>query len=296
MATEWFFDQDGDRHGPVTTGHLRGLAGQGIIRRGTLLWHEGMPEWVEARRVKGLFGEESAAATDPRVAPPAPPPLEDDRRTALDGRATAPRPLHASISPATSLLAATGVAITPLKDECIEGLLEASKIDLGLLGMILQHRKVVVVTNERIIYVHKRIVASEFATLDLRRVQGVAIRPRYRVAPIVIAVMLIWLFFLVAGPATLAGLLSGGLSLLTLLPALLCLGSAALLLVFSRRKMLMIEASSSSIALPATRSMRDILHFVDQVWTSIDQHSRAASVPPPEPSSQTPIRRVPAPR
>jgi hypothetical protein len=272
MATEWFFDQDGDRQGPVTTGQLRGLVGQGIVRRGTLLWREGMAEWVEAGRVKGLFGEESAAASDPRAAPPAPPPFVDDRREDLDGRSAATRLLGASDSSATSLLAATGVAITPLKDERIEGLLEAAKIDLGLVGMILQHRMVVVVTNERIIYVHKRIAASEFSTLDLRRVQGVASRPRYRVGFIVAAVMLVWIFFLVAGPATLGGLASGGLSLLALLPALLCLGGAALLLVFSRRKMLIIEASSSSIALPATRSMSDLLQIVDRVWTSIDQH------------------------
>jgi hypothetical protein len=77
MATEWFFEQNGDRQGPVTSGQLRALVEQGSIRRETLLWRDGMAEWTAASSVKGLFVEDALLSAPPNAesadaAPPAP--------------------------------------------------------------------------------------------------------------------------------------------------------------------------------------------------------------------------------
>ena len=71
--------QDQQQRGSVTDSQLRALAESGIIRRTDLIWREGMYEWVEARRLVGLFPPEPVA-----IAPPLPPalplPLPSPRR------------------------------------------------------------------------------------------------------------------------------------------------------------------------------------------------------------------------
>ena len=60
--------QDQQQRGSVTDSQLRALAESGIIRRTDLIWREGMPEWVEAWRLGGLFPQEPVAVAPPFAA------------------------------------------------------------------------------------------------------------------------------------------------------------------------------------------------------------------------------------
>jgi hypothetical protein len=55
MVNEWYYERDGQRHGPFSAGQLRQLAADGRLQTHHLLWKEGMQKKVPARSVKGLF-------------------------------------------------------------------------------------------------------------------------------------------------------------------------------------------------------------------------------------------------
>jgi hypothetical protein len=70
----------------VTASQLKALAEAGMLRPTDLLWKEGMPQWVEARRILGLFPAEELeppVGAESSLAPPPPQPRreeEDERR------------------------------------------------------------------------------------------------------------------------------------------------------------------------------------------------------------------------
>ncbi len=55
--TIWHYSRGDERVGPISSRELKSLADAGDITRETLIWREGLTEWVEARKVKGLFAE-----------------------------------------------------------------------------------------------------------------------------------------------------------------------------------------------------------------------------------------------
>ena len=82
---EWFYENGGQRHGPVSPVALKALASKGNISPSTLVWKEGLPQWTPAKAIRGLFPEDTAvgvapAPVDPpattRIDPPAQPLLE----------------------------------------------------------------------------------------------------------------------------------------------------------------------------------------------------------------------------
>jgi tetratricopeptide (TPR) repeat protein len=70
--SSWFYLKDGRQLGPVSGAALKVLAESGQIRPDFKIWREGLPEWVEARRVRGLFPEAAAGPTEIVVASPMP--------------------------------------------------------------------------------------------------------------------------------------------------------------------------------------------------------------------------------
>ena len=58
MANDWFWARDGKQHGPVGPGEIRLLASSGQLRPKDLVWKEGLADWAEARKIKGLFPSE----------------------------------------------------------------------------------------------------------------------------------------------------------------------------------------------------------------------------------------------
>lgn len=54
--SDWFYAANGVQYGPVSEAELRGFMAQGRVGGTDLVWNEGMPEWIEARRA---FAEEA---------------------------------------------------------------------------------------------------------------------------------------------------------------------------------------------------------------------------------------------
>jgi hypothetical protein len=59
---EWYYAKDDQPCGPVSPVEHRQFAEQGELREETLVWREGMSEWIPAGRVKGLFGNRAEVA------------------------------------------------------------------------------------------------------------------------------------------------------------------------------------------------------------------------------------------
>ena len=55
MPTEWFYSKSGQQLGPIPSEQLKQLATSGQLQPSDLVWKDGMGQWVEARKIKGLF-------------------------------------------------------------------------------------------------------------------------------------------------------------------------------------------------------------------------------------------------
>ncbi len=55
MPTEWFFSKGGQQLGPVSSEQLKQLAASDQLQPSDLVWKDGMSQWIEARKVKGVF-------------------------------------------------------------------------------------------------------------------------------------------------------------------------------------------------------------------------------------------------
>lgn len=56
MSQQWFYASGGGQVGPVDTAELRRLASDGSVQPSSLVWRDGLEEWVQASKIKGLFG------------------------------------------------------------------------------------------------------------------------------------------------------------------------------------------------------------------------------------------------
>lgn len=59
MADQWFYSQEGQQYGPMSTLQIKNLATAGELQPNDLLWKEGLESWIPANRLKGLFGAET---------------------------------------------------------------------------------------------------------------------------------------------------------------------------------------------------------------------------------------------
>ena len=72
VLPDWFCSRDGQQVGPISSAQLKALAANGQLRPSDLVWNEGMANWVEASKTKGLFPD----------FPPSPPPIPQMRAPA----------------------------------------------------------------------------------------------------------------------------------------------------------------------------------------------------------------------
>jgi len=68
--SQWYYSKNGQRQGPVSSEQLRQLAASGQLQPSDSVWKEGMSQWTEAQRMKGLFP--AAPTADSHVPPPMP--------------------------------------------------------------------------------------------------------------------------------------------------------------------------------------------------------------------------------
>ena len=69
-SSDWYYAKGNCQMGPVSSTELKQLSESGKLVADDLVWREGMPEWISAAKVKGLFGapvEEPARVESPPV-------------------------------------------------------------------------------------------------------------------------------------------------------------------------------------------------------------------------------------
>jgi len=77
MRMQWHYVDNGDSKGPVTAGDLKALAAAGGITGETLVWREGMDEWVPYEQIAATLEEDAAP---------------DDAAAGAEAQAAAPEP------------------------------------------------------------------------------------------------------------------------------------------------------------------------------------------------------------
>lgn len=66
-GSQWYFAVDGQQRGPVSSLDLRKLAKLNKLKPTDLVWKEGLPEWIPAQKITGLFTDSAEAAPRPVV-------------------------------------------------------------------------------------------------------------------------------------------------------------------------------------------------------------------------------------
>jgi S1-C subfamily serine protease len=69
-ADQWFYRLDNKQLGPVDYESLQQLAKAGVVARTTFVWKEGLPEWIPASTVRGIFTVPPPAPSSPVVTAP----------------------------------------------------------------------------------------------------------------------------------------------------------------------------------------------------------------------------------
>jgi len=60
MAKVWHVVIGGKQYGPLSNSDLKSLADTGKLTPHDHVWKEGLPEWIPASKIKGLFPPRSA--------------------------------------------------------------------------------------------------------------------------------------------------------------------------------------------------------------------------------------------
>src|SRR6267154_965691 len=89
MDPGYYYSREGQQFGPVPGEQLKQLAAAGKLQPDDLVWKEGMANWVQASRVKGLFSTAAPQPPELTVAPLAPPPVGN-----TDARSNPPPAAH----------------------------------------------------------------------------------------------------------------------------------------------------------------------------------------------------------
>ncbi len=69
MASEWHYEKSGQKLGPISASELKAKAKSGELVATDLVWKDGMVDWRQAGRVKGLF-DHTIANKEQSASPP----------------------------------------------------------------------------------------------------------------------------------------------------------------------------------------------------------------------------------
>lgn len=74
MNASWFYDDRGSQRGPADDSEMQRLIRSGMVTHRTLVWREGMVEWVPAGQVQGLIASPPPLPSRGGIPPPLPGP------------------------------------------------------------------------------------------------------------------------------------------------------------------------------------------------------------------------------
>ncbi len=72
MASQWYYLVNGQQQGPIGSDQLKQMAASGQLQPTDMIWREGLADWVQAGRIKGLFGEGAVGGGSGAGGAPAP--------------------------------------------------------------------------------------------------------------------------------------------------------------------------------------------------------------------------------
>lgn len=78
MSEQWHYSRQGEKFGPVGASKLKQLSRDGDLHPDDLVWRAGLPDWMPARKIKGLFPEAIASSESIASPPPLPPTLQQE--------------------------------------------------------------------------------------------------------------------------------------------------------------------------------------------------------------------------
>lgn len=81
----WYFTFQGVKQGPVTSAQLRTMAAEGKIAPADLVWKDGLPDWIPAAKVRGLFQNAAVPTANSHANPANPPQWRDAGGDATGG-------------------------------------------------------------------------------------------------------------------------------------------------------------------------------------------------------------------
>jgi len=67
MANNWYYAQNGEKQGPISSSELKRLASEGRLSPDDLVWREDMAEWRAAGSIKGMFPQTMTAKQPPNL-------------------------------------------------------------------------------------------------------------------------------------------------------------------------------------------------------------------------------------
>lgn len=67
----WYWSDGAERYGPISSAELKRLAGVGMVVPQSLVWQEGLSDWIPAAKIRGLFAPVVAAPTASQPLPAA---------------------------------------------------------------------------------------------------------------------------------------------------------------------------------------------------------------------------------
>jgi len=89
MSSQWYLYKDGQQQGPFDWEELSRQAEAGVITSNDMIWTEGMLDWTEAKKIKGLLADvPSPPDLQPEAAPP--PPFNEHQAGGPPGYQAAP--------------------------------------------------------------------------------------------------------------------------------------------------------------------------------------------------------------
>lgn len=71
MSAKWYYVENDNEVGPVSAAVIKEKVRTGVISPSDEVWKEGLPDWVPASKIKGLFPDNAAAGAAPPPAPAA---------------------------------------------------------------------------------------------------------------------------------------------------------------------------------------------------------------------------------
>ena len=77
MAAQWYYVENDEEVGPVPAAVIKQKVAAGVIGPDDEIWKDGLPDWVPARKVKGLFTAGATGSARTATAAPAPPPAPE---------------------------------------------------------------------------------------------------------------------------------------------------------------------------------------------------------------------------